>query len=295
MSGIVAAQTSPTSSYIVDGFNFYAAGSAVPINHPLRVMVVTSLRDISADDHIGSHVMVDDKSVYMKGALESLLEASNKGGPLESVIQIVGVMVDDIAGRDFIGPCNLLPHAGKPWIVPVDTIYRDQPLKDITFSLPSQFRAIPIVCKDQREKKKAAFEEAIVRRAHDLNVDIILSDHLMIRLEAVHHFIPTVNIHPAITNSESPYCRRGKTPSLDTLWAANEQGKTHTGASLHFINDSFDDGRVIADTDIVIVQSGWSLEKLKFEAYRQAKNPLVVAGLEHLANHYSGFCLDEGA
>lgn len=294
MSGIVAAQTNPTSSYIVDGFNFYAADPAVPLDHPLRVMVATSLRDVFADDHVGLNVIVDGKPVYMKGALESLLEASNNGGPLECVIQVVGVMVDDIAGRDFIGSCNLLPQVGKPWILPAGMIYRGQPLTDITFSLPSQFRAIPMTCNEQRKSQKAAFEAAVVRRAHDLNADIILSDHLMIKLESAHHLIPTVNIHPAVTNPESPFCRRGKNPSLATLQAADEKGETKTGASLHFINDSFDDGRIVADTDIVIVQRGWSLEKLKFEAYRQAKNPLIVAGLEHLANHFSVFCPSEG-
>lgn len=295
MSRIIAVQTNPTSSHIADGFNFYAAGPAMPLDHPLRVMVVTSLRDISADDHIGSYVRVDDKQVYMKGALESLLEASDKGGALESVIQIVGVVVDDIAGHDFIGSCDLLPQAGRSWILPADTIYRDRPLTDIASALPSQFRAIPMACHEQRKSQKAAFETALVRHAHDLDADVILSDHLMIKLETAHHLMPMVNIHPAVTNPESPFCRRGKTPSLDTLRVANELGETRTGASLHFINDSFDDGRIVADTDIVVVQGGWSLKKIKLEEYRQAKNPLVVAGLEHLANHFPEFCFDGGS
>ena len=156
----------------------------------------------------------------------------------------------------------------------------------MVYNLPSRFRKIPLSKSQNRKIKKREFEEQIAKLAKKLDADIILSDSLLVILENIHHHIVTVNIHPAITDKNNIFCTRGLYPIEDVLKKVEDRGKTRTGASLHFINDNIDDGPVIADTDIVEVEKGWSSRKLRYYIYTQAKNPLLVEGISFLRKQY---------
>ncbi|HQX26492.1 MAG TPA: formyltransferase family protein [Alphaproteobacteria bacterium] len=266
------------------GFNFYGRNYVEP-TRPLRVMIATSIRDVGVDDNVGKNILIEGQPVYLKGVLENLLFVSNAEGPARDQFQIVGIAVDDVEGQDKLDDYTALPQQGRQWIVPVSTTYNGEPLTEMVHSHPSMFRKI-VGNKDLKKDEKLRFETELVELAQRLGADVILSDHFMLRFERTQHLMPTINIHPAVTNPANPACCRGKTPTKDILERAAKDGGTRTGAALHFVNDEFDDGVIIADTDVVVVPDGWDRNRLRLAVYQQAKNPLVELGLIHLREHF---------
>ena len=269
-------------------FNVYKTDAPKPLERPMRVMLATSIRDIGADDGVGRHVEFAGQKHYMKGVAESLLDLTNDGAPLENTMQVVGVVTDDVQGRDFISDYSVTPNGQDNWILHHNYMYRGQNIHEMVENVPSMFRKRPVKFVEERKTLKTAFEKALIQKAIDLKADVILSDHLIVKLETVHHTIPTVNIHPAVTNESSPFMRRGLTPTADTLKDAKAHGQTQTGATLHFVNDNFDDGLILAETDNVVVGADWTPERLRYENYKNAKVAVVIKGLETLAQDYEG-------
>lgn len=272
---------------LADGFNFYGRSYVQP-TRPLLVLVATSIRDVGVDDKVGKNIMIEGKPVYLKGALENLLLVSGVNGRCRDQFQIVGVAIDDVEGQDHLDDYTVLPQQDRQWIVPPDTTYNGQPLKELVHSHPSTFRKIADN-KDRKKDEKVRFEMELVELAQKLNADVILSDHFMLRFERTQHLMPTINIHPAVTNPADPACCRGKTPTKDILERAAKDDGTRTGASLHFVNDQFDDGTIITDTNRVFVPTGWDKNRLRLAVYQQAKNPVVELGLAHLRDHFDYF------
>ncbi len=265
-------------------FYFYGRHYVEPTK-PLRVLIATSIRDVGVDDNVGKQIMIDGRPTYMRGVLESLLMASGEGGPFRDQFQVAGVAVDDVQGQDRLDDYTALPQQDRQWIVPFGTTYNGQPLKEIVHSHPSLFRKIagnPALKADEKKR----FETGLVELAKKLDADVILSDHFMLRFELTQQLMPTINIHPAVTNPDNPACCRGKTPTKDILERAARDGSTRTGAALHFVNAEFDDGVIIADTDRVVVKNDWDKNRLRLEVYNQAKIPVVQLGLSHLREHF---------
>ncbi|MBX2835015.1 MAG: hypothetical protein KTR28_08605 [Micavibrio sp.] len=268
-------------------FNLYSPAAAQPVTQPLNVMIVTSIRDVGADDKVGRKVSVEGRMQYMRGICETLLDQTNTNAPLSNTISIVGIVVDDVYGKDNLADYSLTPDETNSWIMNNDYSYRGENISTLVSSIPSAFRKIPKHETELRRIAKRNFEDAVINKAKTLSADVILSDHLIVKMETIHHNIPTINIHPAITNPLNEFVCKGNTPTSNTLQKAKEKGYARTGATLHFVDDGIDTGLIIAENDFVVVSPEWTPEKLRLECYKQSKIPVVIEGLKHLASNYN--------
>ena len=94
-------------------------------------------------------------------------------------------------------------------------------------------------------------------------------------------FGKVLNIHPAITKSDDPYCFRGPTPTRDAIERAKKDGCARTGATLHIINEVIDDGPLIAYVSGTPVYAQDEPQRLRYRNYQLAKLPLFVSGIRH--------------
>lgn len=273
---------------------------------PLKILVLTSLRDIAVEERIGQTFRLGNQEVYRKGTLEALLE-SCKHGALEGIADVAAVVTDDytsdLKGLDI----PLAPIKGKPWVVPPTlTNAAGDPLTDIAVNIGSAFRKLPLSDTANRSKSKYAFEAQIVELAERSNADIILSDHYLARLE---YLIKreefgmqgrVINIHPGITHAEHPMPCPGNIPDEIALhhaqgkrwdpalraWTGTHAPYTKAGASLHFVAESIDTGSVICDAELSRIHPSDSLELVQYKIYRDSKIPVLLSGLAHYAENF---------
>jgi hypothetical protein len=196
-----------------DGFRFFGPLSREDLQSPslersLRVCVATSIRDIGCEDNANRIVQTPEGDIYMRGSLHALLDACKV--ELRGEVEVVGIVIDDVPNsRDLKRNSmeySLLPEQGRnDWIVPGDyTLSDGRAISEITASIPSDYRKLPRATANdliRRERQKCEFEAHLAAHAESIGADVILSDHLMIKLE--HLFCEgqysdrVVNIHPA--------------------------------------------------------------------------------------------------
>lgn len=283
-----------------DGIRYFGPDGFEPQSikrdRPLRVCVITSIRDVGGDDAAGAMVDVRGERVFNKGSLHSLLDACKN--ELKGIVEVCAILVDDVEtyerdqgklngkGRSY----SVLPDGTGDWIVPLDYRTSDgKGISDLVFAIPSSFRALPKE-HPERESRKRDFEESIERMASASGADLILSDHALVQFKDLHkgHFSGrVVNIHPAVTYEGDPHKLRGATPTRDAIArAAAPGGHDMTGASFHFISDEVDGGAVICDIEATRVDPSMTPEELRFDNYRQSKVPLLIRGLAYLAHNF---------
>ena len=250
---------------------------------PIRVLFLTSVRDIGLCDHNGDMVTTPDGLMYMRNIIEQTSEAIARGGRLNGLIEIVGIITDDteqdLAGSDY----SATFMRGKKWIFSPSCVNaKNVPLVNITMNIPSSFRTLPINDTVGRKKRKQVFEIAVLEAFEDLNADIIVSDHYMARLEYLHIWLPgrILNIHPAVTVAGHEFCFRGKTPTMDAINQAKVKS-IKTGATFHIINENIDEGPVIAYYCPTIVRPDDEPQWLRYRNYQKAKLPLFIEGMRH--------------
>jgi folate-dependent phosphoribosylglycinamide formyltransferase PurN len=287
-----------------EGFRFFhPEGLPISLDNfpvpemPLKVVVLTSIRDIGNEDSVGRFVPYRNEESshstqeYMKGAVESLLEKSF--GNLGQYIQLAGIIVDDVPDQDGVESkgYKIDPNDSSvgTWILDADRkLPSGQSIADITHHIPSTFRKLPLKLNDERSGLKQIFELRLEQACKDLKADIILSDHLLLKLEHLHKNDfrgRVINIHPGITLSGDPDICRGLTPTADTLIRAKEASgqRIKTGASLHFVADEIDGGGVICDAKRTIVSPEWDPATLRFNNYQSSKLPALEFGLMYFA------------
>lgn len=265
-------------------FNFHAVRKFTT-SSTLRVLICTSIRDVGVEDRVGSYVQVHGTRQYMMGTSEYLLNTTNANEG-DCSVDIVGIMIDDDPREEHkLSGYSIKPTPDNLWIMPSQASYRGRNVSDMIVYNPSSFRKIPLRNADERFQAKREFENSVLAIANDISADVILSDHWMIKLQHVFKEMPTINIHPAITDLKNQHCRRGKTPTADTLKAAQSQRNVRSGATLHFVNETFDDGAAIVDTDHLRVKPNWTPQELRYENYKQAKNPVALEGLLYLTKN----------
>jgi folate-dependent phosphoribosylglycinamide formyltransferase PurN len=272
--------------------------SSVKPQEPLKICVVTSVRDIGGDDCAGSTVEIEGRRTFVKGSLHSLLDAC--GRELAGYAQVQRIIVDDIpgyrldhekmtrAGRKY----SCTPDGSGLWIVPPEyKTPQGTPIQQLVEHVPSYFRAL--ARDDQRRSaSKLAWEAQIANVARESGSTIILSDHCMALFGALHreHFPGrVVNIHPAITWGRDPRNLRGASPTkeaIDRAGAPAPHSYGFTGSSFHFIADQADDGPVICDAERTPVDPGMSPEALRLRNYEYSKVPVLIAGLRYLACNF---------
>jgi len=250
---------------------------------PVRILFLTSLRDIAIEEYNGQFLKIDGNKHYIKGVIENTLEETQKGGSLYGLIEVKGVIVDDTES-DLKGKFPLLPKNNK-WIFPTKLLS-----KDFIWNIPSLFRQLPKEDVAGRKNAKHNFESLVFKKVQEIGVDVIISDSYMAIIE---HLISeefgmygkVLNIHPGPTLINKPFCFRGNDPVKSALMFSEKNGgPVYTGATLHFVNKNIDDGKYIAyicNTPVHTVQSENKELKLMIENYKQAKLPIFIAGLRH--------------
>lgn len=263
---------------------------------PLRVCVVTSVRDVGCDDLANRSIKIGNESVYVRGSLHALLDATKH--ELRNVVEVVGIVVDDVAGSAEIRRngqfYSHLPIQGEDcWIVPKGYTLNGIPLTEMVRSIPSAFRKLPrLNASDwiERAREKIRFERAIHDYAREQGADVILSDHLMVKLEHLYreglYAGRLINIHPAITWQGDDNKLRGRSPTRDALERAREKNYLKTGASLHFISQELDAGLVICDGERTPVHLSDSPSELRLRNYKFSKIPVLISGLRYLASNF---------
>lgn len=286
-----------------NGFRFFGSEQN-PIDdnrtsRTLRVCVATSVRDIGCDDCANRTIKIGTDQVYMQGSLHVLLDATKK--ELRGLVEVVGIVIDDVPASGELsrngGHYSHVPLGDRDaWIVPARYELPDgRAIQEIVRHIPSDYRKLPASCAEElieRERKKLNFERNLENFALASGADVIMSDHLMIRLEHVFREGPyarrVVNIHPAITWEYDQNKLRGKAPTADAIQRAVETGYCQTGASFHFISPELDAGPVICDGERTVVYPGDSPQQLRYRNYQHSKIPVMIQGLRYLAQNFEG-------
>lgn len=249
---------------------------------PIGILFLSSLRDIALEEHNGQILKIDGEDHYIKGVIEHTLEETKKGGLLEGLIEVKGVIVDDME-TDLKGKFPLLPQNDISWIFP-DTILP----RDCIWNIPSSFRKLKMSDTEGRKKSKCDFESLVFAKAQEIGADVIISDSYMARIDHLHSFRSmlgkVLNIHPGPTLLDSQFCFRGSDPIRDAiLFAKKNGGPIYTGATLHFVSPEIDGGNCIAYICNTPVCEEDNELKLMHQNYLQAKLPIFVLGLQHYA------------
>ncbi|PIQ76160.1 hypothetical protein COU78_01215 [Candidatus Peregrinibacteria bacterium CG10_big_fil_rev_8_21_14_0_10_49_24] len=262
--------------------------------NPVKLMVLTSVRDVGSCDKNGSSVSTPEGWRYMEGAVERLINESREGGALSGLIEVVGIINDDME-QDMKGsPYPAQPKPYEPWIHLHHLRNESGELiagENMTHWIPSTFRKVRTADDPaQKAELKTEFERQVAERMRQCNADILLSDHYMARIEhliAKEHGLygRVLNIHPAITLADHPYCFRGPTPTQDSIDRAQTDDHTITGATLHLVNSVIDDGPPIAHMEGTPVYPYDDPQHLRYRNYQQAKLPLLTTGLRHYVEH----------
>jgi folate-dependent phosphoribosylglycinamide formyltransferase PurN len=275
---------------------------------PLKAVVITSVRDVGAADMNGKEVQINGERAYMQGLLEAVIRDINEGRKeTAQAIRIVGVINDDCSmdeARGRLEDFPVAPTAGRPWIHPLNLRdHRNELVTANTQNIPSDFRWLPGRAVDERAEKKLVFENQVERVAREMGADILVSDHLMLRiqnlLDQTRGWIGRiVNIHPAMTRADHPFALRGPTPTQDALDRANgfrvinaKTGETErverygrTGATFHIVNPVIDAGMVLADGELTPVYPTDSPQELRYRNY-PTKIDVFNNGMDHYAKN----------
>jgi folate-dependent phosphoribosylglycinamide formyltransferase PurN len=256
-------------------------------DRPLNAVFLTSMRDIIGSDQNGR--MVKDRggnTLYMKGVLEYIVRLMNSART--QMLNVVGVIYDDTP-KELRRLGDAAPGTDN-WMHPADLkneITGDR-IFDVTTHLPSLYRTLPRGDIGGRIDLKRRWENAIAEEAMRLRADILISDHLIAKIEAL--IGPEIglkgrvlNIHPAVTYAQNPNKLRGLTPTKDSVERVLNGGFNMTGATLHYVDDEIDAGAPIADAEAtVVLPSDIShLQGLRIANYESGKIPVFVQGMEH--------------
>jgi folate-dependent phosphoribosylglycinamide formyltransferase PurN len=271
--------------------HFFRKGRRMSRQTPIRVVFLTSIRDIGGDDRNGSVVETQGGQQYMLGVIEHAVRQCHPLGSLHGLMDVAGVITDDLGTEKRLleSYYPVKPTKGMHWIHPLDLQdhYGDR-IVDRTFWLPSDFRRLPLMDVEGRSRRKLEYESDVLDIAEGLGANVIVSDHYMCKIVHLHKWLPraVLNIHPAITWLGHSFCFRGKSPTDDALKMAHTGRLTMTGATLHYVDDQIDDGPIIAVNTQTPVRSDDAKQTLRYRNYRIAKLPTFVAGMRNYIEHH---------
>lgn len=278
-----------THNGIVYNANWLVSDPHRELTRPVRVLFLTSVRDVGTCDRNGLTVETPEGPVYMEGVIERAINETRPGGCLHNIIEVAGIITDDVDDGE-TGDYPTLPTTGKPWIHPLGLKNPDGTrIVDITWNLPTWFRKQPQKKVDVRAAMKKGFEYMVAELLR-LKADLVISDHYMARIEylidGLGLFGKVLNIHPAITLEDHPYWFPGKTPTADAIAAAGRNdGTTFTGATLHFMDRIIDHGPAIAYQCVTPVYASDQLQQLRARNY-PVKCEVFVKGMIHYATNF---------
>lgn len=250
---------------------------------PVRAMILTSIRDVGACDLNGCEVPTKQGFKYMEGIIEYATRECAPRGQLDHLLEIVGIVTDDLPKNLEDSDYPLVPTAGKQWIHPLDLLDRHgRSVCGLTVYIPSEFRRIS-EAEGKREAKRD-FEKRVFEHMREIGADIIISDHHMTKIQfLIGEFGlagKILNIHPAITDKRHECCFRGCSPTVDAIARARSGKQTVTGATLHIMNEEFDAGEIILCEWPTPVHPDDSPVELRWRNYQLAKLPVFTQGMK---------------
>lgn len=256
--------------------------------NPLRVVFLTSIRDTGACDRNGVCVETPEGPKYMEGVVEHAVRQTHDGGFLRGIIDVVGVITDDVPDGETLD-YPTLPMDGQPWIHPLDLWNPDgTPIRNLTVNIMSSFRKLPLADKLRRAEEKFRFEKAVLAHMHRLNADVLISDHYMAEIKYLVDefglFGRVLNIHPAITLQDHPFWFPGKTPTADAIEKARTGAEVYTGATLHLMDTIIDHGPALAYQCGTLVLATDQSMHLRARNY-PAKCRVFTQGMIHYTHH----------
>lgn len=264
---------------------------------PLKIAIVTSLRDIVGEDKNGSVVDTSQGKVYMMGVIEALSRGIEENiAGIRSALQVVGIIYDDTIKDIENLPSNFSNNVPFPllyhWMHPLNLkdFHTGDLLIDKTHNHPSLWRFMDIDSQERKKEKEVWEKKLGYIVFHEMKADILLSDHLMVVLETLvrddsDYIGRLLNIHPAITNENDPDHLRGPTPTTDAISKAKNQGDFYTGSTLHYLTKELDGGEQIAAAKRTKVVSYDSLQDLRAKNY-PCKIAVTIAGLIHYRENH---------
>lgn len=265
---------------------------------PLRILILTSLRDVVGYERNGSTIQTNHGERYMVGLIEHTVRQTLPQGQLYGLVEVVGVATDDRQHEPNLPDTfPRVPTTGFPWIHSKDLKGPDGRLiTTITTNIPSCFRSLSKGELLARREAKLRFEGRILDLMDRIGADLLVSYHYMAKLEFVFpprmQFGLVLNIHPAIAVKNHPFCFRGPVPVNDAIERARQNGgEVYTGATLHVVDEDWDSGPVIAYADNTPV---FAQDNIPTLIYRNHATELRVftAGLKHYSQrihpHLSG-------
>lgn len=272
--------------------------------HALNLVYIWSFRNAAADK-AGQHIVYKGDSRYMTSPLEYLASALNEG-ELGKRYHLKGVIYDDdeesIIDCEKVREYGFRAQEGKRWFYPPETKVAGRRLNDMMYSIPSSYRRLPQQS-PERIQGKRTFESNLQDKLFELEADVVVLDGLLVILDDLvkpgspfHRKI--VNIHPGITNSDSPYMRRGAYATLDALYGARGQQIVNwdtmesraipvvpkTGASFHYVDNGIDSGEVIHDVLNTDIDPGDTILELRWNNFNNSLFPALYQGLMRIAD-----------
>jgi len=260
---------------------------------PVRALVLTSIRDVGVCDLNGCTVPTACGPRYMEGIIERSVKESRPGGALDGLLEIAGIVTDDLPKNLEGSTYPLVPTTGKQWVHPCDLEDRHgNCVAKLTTHIPSEFRRIPNRDADVKREAKRAFEMQVLEHMKAVGADIIVSDHYMAKIEYLIGefglYGRVLNVHPAVTDKRHECCFRGPTPTADAIAKAKTGAHTQTGATLHLINEEFDDGLVIESVWPTPVFPTDTPQELRWRNYQMAKLPVFTRGMQYYVTEMFG-------
>ena len=274
-----------------------------PPSRPLKVAFLTSIRDVGVCESVGKFTAYGKNRSYIKGTLETALEAVNDER-LGKFAEIVAVITDDLKKdlkwSDYVAD----PKLSGRWITPRDARnQKGERISSITVNIPSNFRALPLNDHEARHARKLQFESEVYRVMVESGADILLSDHFLARIDFLispKHFGllgKVLNTHPGITRADHPYATVGKLPyDLMRLHAKGlKQLPDNTvvkvtpcdiaGASFHLVTAGIDRGPVLCDGELTKISPNDTDVEVARKLYETSKYHVFIEGLRHYASN----------
>jgi folate-dependent phosphoribosylglycinamide formyltransferase PurN len=271
---------------------------------PLRVAILTSVRDISRDEHHGEMVSVKSQQRYMQGTIEAILESIHHGR-LKGYADVVSVITDDLP-KDLTGHgIGRTPQETGRWVHPKHLRNGEGTLAtDLVINVGSDFRLLPRASLSERHERKFAFESRVAEIMRGTGADILLSDHylgileFLIRDDMLGYYGRVLNAHPGIMRADHPYPCRGSLPYKAAIDHANgihhEPGSSNAqrvrpyyfaGATLHVVNASLDAGPVLCEAERTPISPTDEVMDVNYRVFQTSKIPSVIEGLRHYASN----------
>jgi folate-dependent phosphoribosylglycinamide formyltransferase PurN len=274
-----------------------------PPPEPLKVVILTSIRDVGKEERVGTCASPRDGSSYIKGTIETALKES-VGGRLADYIEVVAIITDDLPkdlrGSDYVAS----PDQQGTWIFPRDLRTSSGKLAtSITKNIPSSFRALPLKDEVGRKAAKLEFEHRVYNTVRQSGADIILSDHFLARFDFLINpsFYPmlgrVLNTHPGITRHDHPYTTCGKETYSHMRnhargWRLQDDGTfkrvpphSLAGASFHLVTSGIDEGPVLCDAELTAISPNDTDEEIARKMYATSKYHVFIEGIRHYASH----------